>query len=289
MKKYLSVLCLCLLSFAARAGECDFIRYNKCHSCDDLMSYLVGSREACVKLCPNRETSSYGTGSMVTAFNCYLAKCPDGYPYQDNYGGCFTSEQAADEYFRNSSRFDDEDVLKSGFPTAPEAVDGKCPPDRPLLYSGKCFSCDERDDLTISEEECNKCPNRKYAYYPHWRKEACYIPCPPDKPLMRWDGKCFSCDEPKTIELPTHCNLEEDCEDWCPNRTILYAMGGNVPSVIKCPPDKPLMDREGICFSCDAPFDIGLEDNTRLCEQVCPNNRHLEDVYCVLNQAENNE
>ena len=157
------------------------------------------------------------------------------------------------------------------------------PPERPLLYSKRCFSCQAVDDLSISEEECQKCPNRVYRVYPNWGTASCEIPCPPDKPLQRWDGACFSCDEPDVILLKTHCNLEDDCE-FCPNRTILYDIGGNVPSVPNCPPDKPLMDNRGFCFPCDTPVAVGVRWNTSLCKRFCPNERHLFLEDCVLNK-----
>lgn len=49
-----------------------------------------------------------------------------------------------------------------------------------------------------------------------------------------------------------------------------------------CPPDKPLMDREGICYPCDAPIAIGLELNERLCTQACPKQRAMINGYCQL-------
>ena len=162
------------------------------------------------------------------------------------------------------------------------AKDGKCPDDKPLLSYNACYNCYASTSLSISAEECARCPNRVYKVYPKWGHSFCELECPPDKPLKNWDDGCYSCDEKLIVRLDTHCNIEEDCEDICPNRTVLYFMGGNIPSIPNCPPDKPLMDREGICYPCDAPIAIGLELNERLCQKACPTQRAMIDGYCRL-------
>lgn len=289
MKKYLLIFAFCLIAFSANAGECDFIQFNKCRSCDELLAYQVASPDACDKLCPNREVNTDLSGSRVIYYNCFLKECPAEYPYRDWEGNCFASVEASAEYHNRPYKGED-DELEGEYITAPKVIDGKCPPDRPMLYSDRCFTCNEPGLLSASEEDCNKCPNRKYTYYPHWGVGICYIPCPPDKPLMRWDGKCFTCNEPRVVNLPTYCNIEGNCEDWCPNRMIIYTIGGNIPSVMKCPPDKPLMDSSGFCFPCDTPLKIGVDDdvqagrNNRFCQQACPDTRHLSGDLCVLNE-----
>ncbi len=159
----------------------------------------------------------------------------------------------------------------------------ECPKDRPFAaQNGSCFA---------SPEEAE---NNSFAY----NTDNTYVPdfpdnnfdhvmanngkCPDDKPLKNWDDGCYSCNEKLIVRLDTDCNFEKNCEDICPNRTVLYAMGGNIPSIPNCPPDKPLMDREGICYPCDAPIAIGLRLNERLCEQACPNQRVMAGVYCHL-------
>lgn len=278
---------LMLLSFSvissANAGECDFIQFNKCHSCDSPLAFSVGSDEACSYLCPNRQVNYEGSGSAVLHRNCALKKCPEGFPYQDKYGNCLKTDQDTSKNTEIEDAELDEDTRESSFGTAPAAIDNKCPEDKPLLYSGKCFSCDDFDDFSISEAECAKCPNRIYKFYPNWNVKYCELSPQKDKPLQRWDGISFSCDVSKVVRLKTHCNIEEDCEDLCPNRTILYWMGGNVPSIPNCPPDKPLMDDEGICYSCDVPIPVGLAFNERLCHRFCPTQRHLSNNTCVLN------
>lgn len=278
---YVLTFILVLFSCVAQAGSCDFIQFGECGSCDDPYSFLVGSTESCAYLCPNREVNYNGSGSSVVARNCALKECPAEYPFQSEYGDCYKTLEEADlnmgrPYERVS--MPDYSSEKISLPS-----DGLCPQPFPMQDYKKCYSCAYPNDLHISESECQKCPNRIYKYYPRRDLQICEKPCPPDKPVKQWDGTCFACDTPGIIGTPSHCNLERDCE-VCPNRTIRYQPGGNAPSVPNCPPDKPLMDSEGICFACDTPVPVGLEwGNQKNCEHACPKTRHLYGNECVLN------
>lgn len=223
--KYLIVF-LCFTN-SVSAGECDFIQFNKCYSCDDRYAFSVGSDEACSALCPNRISNNEGSGSHVIAHNCALTICPADFPFQSSFGSCFATQEEADiDDGENQQENTNNDNILDNY----------------------------TDDIA----------------------------CPSDKPLQRWDGACFSCDESKAVRLPSHCNINGDCEDFCPNRTILYWAGGNIPSIPNCPPDKPLMDSEGICYPCDTPVAVGLDYNERLCQRFCPNEREISGIYCVL-------
>ncbi len=232
MRIFLLLLTGMLSISSAYAGECDFIQFNRCESCDSRFAFEVGSDEACAYLCPNRETNYEGSGSSVLRINCALKECPKEFPYKSPYGSCFATPHEA------------------------EVAD---------YEAGEEFAKKENtnNDNIISDDSQED------------------IICPPDKPLQRWDGACFACDEEKAVRIPSDCNIDKDCEDICPNRTILYWAGGNVPSVPNCPPDKPLMDDAGICYACDAPIVVGLRWNERLCERFCPDEREGNDV-CVL-------
>ena len=286
LKTFLFTICLFVnICSVAIAQKCDFIQYNKCVSCDSLYVFEVGSDETCSYLCPNREINYVASRNSFIVRNCALKNCPNNAPFKSKYGNCFVSKADAENDLNNVeySNFNNENIQTGSYATAPVAKNGKCPKNLPLLYAGKCFSCDETDDLSIPELECKKCTNRTYKNYPNWSVNSCELITPKDKPLERWDGYNFSCNESQAIRIKTHCNLEKDCEDVCPNRTILYRVGGNVPSVLNCPKDKPLMDSQGICFACNTPIAIGLDYNTRLCHQFCANSRHLIDSKCVLN------
>lgn len=284
MKIGLLILTLVLIASSAKAEDCDFIKFNQCHSCDAPSSFNVGSDETCSFLCPNRKVNYEGSGSQVTNRNCALKVCPNDFPFQSSYGNCYATQAEAENDYGASQEenFSDDDIRSGLVSTALKIIDGKCPESHPLWGSKSCFSCDELDDLSISEDECAKCPNRVYKVYPKWDQKKCELPCPADQPLRRWDGKCFSCDESKVVGIETHCNIEHDCE-ICPNRTVVYWIGGNIPSVPNCPADKPLMDSEGICYACDVPVPVGVDWNTHFCSRFCPNERHLEGNNCVLN------
>lgn len=279
----LLVFSLFFPALGADTKACDYISYNKCYSCDNPIGFSVGNDESCKFLCPNRVVNYEGSGSSVISRACVLEKCPKKYPFQSRFGDCFATQKEADYYdtwdFEN---FNNDDKIDS-YQNAVLAVNGVCPENAPLLEGDRCYSCDTRDILSLSEDICRKCPNRVYKSYPRWKYGECELPCPPDKPLQRWDGKCFSCNEPKAVLLPTHCNLEKDCEDICPNRTVLYTVGGSNPSVPNCPKDRPLMDSEGVCFSCDTPVPVDLGwGNEALCEKFCKGIRELHYDQCIL-------
>lgn len=269
-------------SFSSSTKDCDFIQHNQCYSCDEPLAFSVGSPQSCAYLCPNRTVNTEGSGSAWTAYNCALKECPKDRPYAAQNGSCFATQEEAEN---NSFDYNtDNTYVPDADDNTPRIIaqDGKCPEDKPLLSYNACYDCQAKGGLSISAEECAKCSNRIYKTYPKMRASYCELECPPDKPLKNWDEECYSCDEKLIVRLDTHCNIEEDCEDICPNRTILYGIGGNVPSIPNCPADKPLMDREGICYPCDAPIAIGLEFNERLCTQACPTQREMIDGYCQL-------
>ncbi len=70
--KFLLILVSFFIVTSANAGECDFIKFNKCQSCDNPLAFNVGSDAACSYLCPNREINYAGSGSAVLARNCAL-------------------------------------------------------------------------------------------------------------------------------------------------------------------------------------------------------------------------
>ncbi|MBO7258213.1 MAG: hypothetical protein J6V11_04660, partial [Alphaproteobacteria bacterium] len=126
----------------------------------------------------------------------------------------------------------------------------------------------------------------------------CSLPCPADRPLMHDEGKCYSCDEADRINLTSLINVGEDgkCSEICPNRVKTSRGYCSLP----CPADRPLMDRDGRCYSCDEIIDVDV--GALPCETICPNRmieRHLvtyvniskgskevQETYCVLRQKE---
>lgn len=182
--------------------------------------------------------------------------------------------------------------------------------------TGECRPCDEQNAFKTEDEECNKCPNRKmfenaycglsecpenhihdrngfcyscsepYAVWTRDEKECakcpyaqmvnaytCQISCPPDKPLETYDRKCHACDESDFLKTD-----KENC-DKCSNRRMLEVsyQKNNFHCVLACPPEKPLQDYKGKCYSCDDESAVFTDDED--C-QKCPNRRMLS-RYCL--------
>ena len=218
-----------MLSTSCFAGECDFMQFNSCRSCDDVRAFSVGSIDACSFLCPGRVVNFAGSGSSVVQINCAVEMCPSSLPFQSIYGNCFKTQEEADEDYGDTMKDNEDDT----------------------------------EDIADNFNEEKDCAEDNY--------------------FKRWDGKCFSCDYPKVIRVESECNLGNNCEDICPNRTIVKWAIGNAPSILNCPTDKPMMDDEGICYSCDTPIPIGVKWNPEFCHRFCPDKRHLEGDFCVLN------
>ena len=164
----------------------------------------------------------------------------------------------------------------------------KCPSEYPFQSKyGSCYKTQKEaeNDYGDFEEKFNF--DNSTVIYNESEIESTKKDCPKENQFKRWDEKCFSCNYPKAVRVETHCNLEETCDDICPNRTIIKSIGGNVPSVPNCPTEKPMMDDEGICYSCDTPIAIGVRWNPDFCHRFCPNKRHLKNgVSCVLNEKD---
>ena len=160
------------------------------------------------------------------------------------------------------------------------AANGKCPADKPFEeWGGKCFPCDTEEDLSFSRkcrekpETCEKiCPGREIIKYDNFLLTS-RLKCPVSKPLRQWDGKCFSCDTKGSISIDSECNMNPGtCEHFCPNREIVYQVGGNPGSMLKCSDDRPLRDEHEECHACDYELDISMKyQPPKKCGQVCPN------------------
>ncbi len=100
-----------------------------------------------------------------------------------------------------------------------------------------------------------------------------------NKPLIGRDGKCYSCDEPNSVDvigMDWNCNV-------CENRKT--SMWGYYCILSECTPDRPLVDMDGGCYSCEDPNGILVNDLETDCLSVCPNRNlgGMENQVCVLN------
>ena len=77
------------------------------------------------------------------------------------------------------------------------------------------------------------------------------------------------CDDSDVVEIYGDVS---SCSAVCPNRTMV---GGFC--VLKCLPDKPLMDAKGKCHACDDKLPLMIPE----CQQLCPN-RKLKNSFCII-------
>ena len=257
--------------------NCELVIEGRCTNCNDTISFEINTEEACKALCPNRKVFH-----PWRRMYCGLENCPEDYPFRDEeYGHC--EAKKTEKNHANNEEFKEiDDALKR---YGIEVNDGKCPPNKPLLSGSKkwCFPCDYPFYIGTFVEYTKFCPNRISIPYP-WDDDKnyteTYLPCPEDKPLRSWNGKCFSCDYPEVVRVITQCLEDDTICDVCPNRIILPQMGGNRPSILKCPPDKPLIDVKGICFDCDIDVPVETVRETD-CEKYCPSKRKQRWKECV--------
>ena len=165
-----------------------------------------------------------------------------------------------------------------------------CPPAKPLmLRDGSCVSCGETDKtlLVYGEGElerlCNRCPGRKFMHAWHDGLGYCTAPCPSDKPVQSYDGKCYACTDPTLVPVTDGMNfrLFNDTCSKCPNRAMWFRWcapacpDGTMAQDGKCvcPNDQPLLDINGVCHTCleENSFEIGNFEQQK-CSQICDGN-----------------
>ena len=274
--------CVCLIGWcvgvnAMAEDKCDAYIMGQCFSCRSPMAFEISSDEICQAICPERVVIPLWRHSV-----CALKECPPSAPYRiELTGDCRPTPQlSVNEEVEKVSRDEAENQKLYGIP----AQNNKCPQDKPLLSKGVCYPCNYKYPVTTSYDNLKKCPNRIDIPYP-WDEERTeaetYVVCPKDKPLYHWSGTCYPCDYPDVVPVLTQCLEDAAVCDVCPNRTLLPVTGGNRPSVLKCPKDKPLMDKNGICFDCDTELKIDVQMMEDTCEKACPSQRVLHGNLCV--------
>lgn len=271
------VFCFSLWTFVTYAEpnqDCELIIQGHCKSCNSLESFEVSSIETCKALCPNRK--NFYPWRMIY---CALEECPKDYPVRDEeYGHCSTEK--INERNILEEEFKEIDIATEQYGV--KASGNECPPDKPLFDNHWCLPCDYPFDVSSTKENAKHCPNRISIPYPWSNNDytETYLPCPEDKPLRSWYGKCYSCDYPDVIHVITQCLEDDKICDVCPNRIILPRNGGNRSSILKCPSDRPLMDSSGICFSCDVniPIETARKND---CEKFCSSQRKQIEGACV--------
>jgi len=276
--------------------------------CDSPLAYQVGTDEECIKQCPNRETNDSGSGTgMNYTINCALKKCPMDKPLRIDDGSCFScyeSKLPVSSVVKNCLVCPNRVEVHLQNPLTTVCSLKECPHDAPLrAWLQGCYACSDTDYYAQFEtKNCDVCPNR-IKVKNKMGEARCEIQidqsdsnvvvakddkCPTNIPLKRWDGCCFSCDTNDTIALDSKCNDKwGTCEYVCPNREIVYQVGGNPSSFLKCPDATPLRDSNGKCQACDAGWDINMKfQDTTKCESICPNRIQPKDsVLCALKNS----
>ncbi|MBR4931787.1 MAG: hypothetical protein IKZ02_02025, partial [Alphaproteobacteria bacterium] len=108
--------------------------------------------------------------------------------------------------------------------------------------------------------------------------------CPKDKPLRDKDGNCYACDDEKQVNI---AGTIENCA-VCSNRLV---SGSKKYCVLKCGlkgtsnENKPLMDTDGKCYSCDNEVNVNVTKVTDNCKK-CPSRYLVTGTftgdYCAL-------
>ncbi len=162
-------------------------------------------------------------------------------------------------------------------------VNAKYPEHCVFLISGKCFDCYTPYTIEMGHEKncITHCPNRFYnkgKYYSVCRLEKMgdfnfpklffdsdKVPmenCEKDGYFYNiYDNECYSCNAVNPVVITPDCENDNKCLYKCPNRTIQYISQTEVVSVLKCPEDRPLLDKYLICWSCDEPTPIDMSFN----------------------------
>ena len=138
-----------------------------------------------------------------------------------------------------------------------------CPNATPLKdWTGKCHSCEEVERISAdSKTECETVCNGLHGRSKRVNKLDCILAhCPKNKPLRDHWGECVPCD----YEKPT--KADENCSISCPNRTIRKDK-----CVIADCSNRPLLDFEGVCYSCNTKESVQVEKGK--CTSVCPNRK----------------
>ena len=255
---------------------------GKCYSCDNLDPIRMHPPEDyCEMVCPNR-VSNGGVN-----YYCSLP-CGEGIyadkPLTDHSGRC----HACDE----EKSIDVTNVKHDGCEKCDQRILARdsgsylrcilaCPENQFRGNDGKCYDCEYLEPVEArgATSYCTQsCPNRVtngdsdiYCSY-----DLCGQGIFKDKPLTGSNGKCYSCDYEKSVNIAYV--RHEGCE-MCDNRI----QTSNNLCIIGCPSDKPLLGTNDVCYACDDEtiIHIGVP-NRDDCTTICPDRYKMgdNDAYC---------
>ena len=173
---------------------------------------------------------------------------------------------------------------------------------------GKCYDCNSKYALKVgSKDNCEvNCPNRIYVF----KDRTCRlkvgetVPFPSsgdtsvsssrctlaeDEPseleegasesyFKGANGKCYPCKTAEAVAVSSDdCSEKRFCNLNCSKRTRKhYNSSSNLYSVLRCPSNRPLMDRYMMCWKCDekTPVDMSFDLNRH---NSCKSQRRMND------------
>lgn len=231
-----------------------------CQSCDTA-SAISSSEESCKK-CSNRIYKS----------NACRKKCPSG-QMMDSYGTCRSCTYTTDIDVTGMEE-DCETYCGSQRSLAGRYCYFDCskvyPTSRPLSnYS--CYACTTTSTISADHNpNCSTvCSNRKIIGQYCVIDEKCGTGTNASKPLQSTYGKCYDCYTDENVYV---AGIESTCTSICPNRTLSGSYCINTCE------NKPLLNKSGICYSCDYAGSVSSARNCSVCS-----NRHLVSDYCLPN------
>ena len=224
---------------------------NSCFPCD-FPSDFSASEQECAR-CPNRELYK----------GLCMQKCSEE-SFRDVRGKCYSCDTSSrvisvdeQECSKCSNRELYDDICMQKCSESFPFKDGYYFRDK--YY--QCYSCDALQGISVSEQECSKCPNRKMQ-----DGKCIQAVCSKDNPIKALDGTCFACDSP--LDFKT---TEQECAK-CQNREMYKGTCAQ-----KCSKNS-FRDNNYKCYSCDASKNVPADEEE--CSKCL--NRKMDDNNCVL-------
>ena len=252
-----------------KPGMCDYEDY--CYACDSEYAFEPNNSNACSTICPERQISPSG---WYCGLRCGMGEAEDK-PLTDFYGYCYSCDSTSvvevfdgecSEICPNRVKVGNTCVLLCG-----QGIYA----DQPLTdikdsWNITCQYCDTSSPVYVGKDgKCSDvCPGRILT-----SSGYCAKPCPSHMPLMASDGTCHTCDETSSITV----GQDGQCENLCSNR-----VKDGYYCRLKCGEgdlqDKPLVDRNGNCHSCDEEKGISVASASQ-CEDICSNRVYNSNSY----------
>lgn len=244
--------------------ETVFFWEGKEYTCDTPISINFDEKDAkeLCGLCKNRKLRKRKKdyyGRSTTSFACVpksIKKCPEDKPLLDKFGFCHSCDdpKGIDIYNEKDCSLCKNRKIDHPWSLNTGCILKLCPEDKPVLnwYNSSCHSCDEPENIFLGYGDPLPEPAPTEESVDYCSPEAVKKPLP-WRIRSAFDGVSTLKDRNKEGKLPD-----------CPNRTVHVARferwSAYHSSLTTCPPDKPLENHSGSCYSCDEKNPIFLDD-----------------------------